>query len=562
MLSTLSVRNFAIINNISIDFKHGLTVLTGETGAGKSLIIDAISLLLGERASSDMVRHGEDKAVIEGVFYHQSKAIDELLSEYGIDALDGNMLMIKREIQASGKSVSRINGSLVTLNQLLEVAGRLADIHTQLDTKKLFDSKNYLTFIDDGQSQEKITEYKLLHRNYRQTLKDYNDLVASKNKDVEQTEYLKFQIQELDKASLRSGEVEELESELKFLNNFETIHNHMTEAVSNFQENNLIHQLYQLKSALEKLSRIDPKYSNYVRIAEDSYYQLDDLSSTIAYDLNSLEFDSTRLEQINARMAFLSDLKRKHRKTVDEMIRHLEELKHKVSIIENYDDVIEEKHKDVLRSYHDLKNASIELSEHRKKLAKVLEEKIKTNLIDLQLPKTQFEIRFSTPLLNNPLQSGVFLNDGVDSVSFFISLNIGEPLKELSKTASGGEMSRFMLALKTIFSRNYGLSTMIFDEIDAGVSGNVAFSIANKLKDIAETTQVLCITHLPQVAGMADYHLKISKRSEAGRTEAFVNELSYEEKVMEIAAMISNDQVTTSSVALSKELIQQKKEKA
>jgi len=556
MLATLSVKNYAIIDNITIDFKSGMTVLTGETGAGKSLIIDAISLLLGERASSEMVRYGEDKAVIEGVFYYQNEFIDHLLGEYGIEKLDDDMLIIKREILSTGKSVSRINGNIVTLNQILEISNRLADIHTQLDTKKLFDNKNYLSFIDDFESINLIQEYKTSNRVYRGAFKEYNDLIVSKNKDIEQTEYLKFQIQELEKANLRVDEEEEIEQEVKFLNNFEIIHNYMTESVEILNENNIVNNLYSVKGALEKLAKIDQKYTNYVKIVEDSYYQLDDLSTTVSYDLNTLEFDSNRLDELNGRLAFLSELKRKHRKSIVDLISYLEELKTKVNIIDNYDEIIKDKYDEVIKLYHIVKNQATELSNHRRNLAKILETKVKENLIDLQLPKTWFEIRFNQVLLNNPLQSNYFLNDGIDTVNFYISLNVGEPLKELSKTASGGEMSRIMLALKTILSKNYGLSTMIFDEIDSGVSGNVAYSIANKLHHISDTTQVLCITHLPQVAAVSDQHIKISKISVDGRTITQVAELDYEAKVYEIASMISNDAISESSLTLAKELMQ------
>lgn len=557
MLATLSVKNYAIIDNITIDFKTGMTVLTGETGAGKSLIIDAISLLLGERASSEMVRYGEDKATIEGVFYYQSQAIEALLEEFGIEPNDST-LIIKREIQASGKSVSRINGSIVTLNQVLEIASRLADIHTQLDTKKLFDHKNYLSFIDDYQSIALMEQYKVSLRAYRSMLREYHDLVNSKNKDIEQAEYIKFQIQELEKAELKETEEEELLQEIKFLNNFEAIHQHMHESVELLSEQNTVNQLYLAKVALEKLSKIDSKYETYARIVEDSYYQIDDLVTTLSYDLNSLEFDPARLDDLNGRLAFLSDLKRKHKKSIVELLSYVEELKAKVHVIDHYDEVIEDKKTEVLRLYQETKGIAVELSNHRKKLAKELEARIKENLIDLQLPKTQFEIRFAQVSFQNPMDSSIFLSNGIDAINFYISLNIGEPLKELSKTASGGEMSRIMLALKTILSKNYGLSTMIFDEIDSGVSGNVAYSIANKLYEISNTTQVLCITHLPQVAAVSDQHIKISKVFVDGRTITKVLELSTEEKVLEIASMISNDAISETSIALAKELILKK----
>jgi DNA repair protein RecN (Recombination protein N) len=557
VLATLSVKNYAIIDNITIDFRTGMTVLTGETGAGKSLIIDAISLLLGERASSEIVRFGEDKAIIEGVFYYQNQAIDDLLDEFGLEHNE-NMLIIKREILATGKSVSRINGSIVTLNQILEISNRLADIHTQLDTKKLFDHKNYLSFIDNDDSMKLIESYKQALRSYRVHLREYHDLVNSKNKDIEQAEYIKFQIQELEKADLKQSEEEELLQEVKFLNNYESIHQHMSESVELLSEQNTINQLYLVKVSLEKLAKLNSKYETYARIVEDSYYQIDDLATTLSYDLNGLEFDPARLDEINGRLAFLSDLKRKHKRSIPELFQYIEELRSKVHVIDHYDEVIEDKKNEVMRCYQETRSIAVELSNHRKKLAKELETKIKDNLIDLQLPKTQFEIRFQPVTFVGPLDSSIFLSNGIDSINFYISLNIGEPLKELSKTASGGEMSRIMLALKTILSKNYGLSTMIFDEIDAGVSGNIAYSIANKLYEISQNTQVLCITHLPQVAAVSDQHIKISKVLSDGRTITKVAELSTDEKILEIASMISNDAVSNTSIALARELIKKK----
>jgi DNA repair protein RecN (Recombination protein N) len=550
MLVSLLVKNFAIIDNINIEFADNMTVLTGETGAGKSLIIDAIGLLFANRASAELVRHGETKAVIEGVFTRLNPKLVNILQEKEIEISTDDVLTIKREIYDSGKSTCRINEYSVSLATLSEISEYIGDIHTQFDTQKLTNPKNYLSFIDDEQVNLWLLTYNEELKEYQQIVKEYNRLLTQEAEGKEKLSFYHYQIDEIAKAAISVTEEQELHERANILNNYETIVTNINQFRDLYEQNNLLDCIYQSLSLLNKVEKFDKKYMNYRNRIEDSYYNLNDVVSEILADFKKDDIDLHELEEINTRLGLYSDLKRKYKMNTAEIVAYYQKISEEIEQIENFDVILADLKQQRDDSYHKTLSWGRKISEHRQQLADNFVDKIKFTLKDLQLKDVQFEVRFMQEKLE-------LKKDGIDTIDFMISFNKGEPVKSLAKTASGGELSRFMLALKTLVSHKLELQTLIFDEIDNGVSGEIAFSIASKIKEISLNAQVLCVTHLPQVAAIADHHLKISKKVSNNRTVTNIENLTYPERVDEIAMMISNGQITTASKNLAIELLNQ-----
>ena len=545
MLISLSVNNFAIIDNINIDFDNGMTVLTGETGAGKSLIIDAIGLLFGKRASTEMIRYGEDKATIVGLFSNYSESISNLLDEYDIDYDKEDNLLIKREIYASGKSKCSINNQIVTLAQLQEIGDFVGDIHSQNDSIGLINPKNYLSFLNNKKTDDLFVEYNDSLKDYKDKLKKYNDLFKKKDEDTQKSDFLKYQLKELNDAELDVNEELSLKNELNELNHYEKLYENIDSLKKDYHDKDTMDNLYNSLKCLKELKNINEKYEDLYKIFEESYYNIESV-----YEDNKLEikeFDSQRLDEINDRLGLYSELKRKYKKDVSEIIAYRDEIEKVLYNLENYDEIIRDLKKDCDEAYDKTLKIANNISDERKKVAKSLTEEIISSLSDLMLKNVKFEIVFE--------RSDKFLKDGIDTVDFLVSFNKGEPVKPLSKVASGGELSRFMLALKCVLGSKLPQQTKIFDEIDSGVSGSVAYSIAKKIKEISKTSQVLCITHLPQVASIGDKHLFITKSVNDGRTVTLIKELKKDERIEEVAKMISNGEATIASLNLAKEMI-------
>lgn len=547
MLKSMLVKNFAIIDNIEVDFSNNMTVLTGETGAGKSLIIDAIGLLFGDRASSEMVRHGENKAIIEGVFDNSSEEINNLLSSFNIDIDD--FLVIRREIYENGKSICKVNGNTVNLNFLQEISIYLGNIHTQFDNEKLVNPKNYLSFIDDDENKKLLLDYEEKLKIYNKINKRYTELIKSEDENNQKLDFYKFQYNELKKANLNSSEEEELKNRLLIMNNHEKITSSINEFLDLYNANDLLDKIYESINILEKLSKFDEKYHDYKKTIEENYYSINDVLEEINLNFKNQDFDFDELNEINDRLGVYSDYKRKYKMTTDEIVEYFQNIANEIEKIENFDTLSVQLEKEVAMAYNDVIKIAECLSERRKTIAKNLVEEIRSNLIDLQLENTILDIVISTD--KTKLQK-----TGIDDIDILITFNKGEPLKPLSKVASGGELSRFMLALKTIASNKFNNQTLVFDEIDNGVSGGVAYSIANKIKEISKHCQVLCVTHLVQVAAKADHQLFLSKSiDESGRTSTRIKELNYDERVEEISKMASFGNSSEASINLAKELL-------
>lgn len=557
MLSYISVKNFAIIENIEVEFNKGMTALTGETGAGKSLLIDAIGLLLGDRATSNVVRTGESKAEVEGIFNDLSPKIKELLQSYDLESQD-NELLIRRQITPNNNNVIKINGQTVTLAQLREITSVLADIHTQYDTHRLINTETYLDIIDGFKSEETqslIIKYKENLEQYKSELRELNRLIHSNDEIIERLDLMKFQKEELEGYNLDIEEEKELEEIVEKMENFDKIFKTLHETKQLLDSTNAIDRIYDASKELEKVENYNENYGQLKNRFESAYYELSDTFEELQNEIDSLDFDPQLLDQYQERLNSLNSLKRKYRKELPELIDYLEEITRNITNIDNIDEILKAQEEVVKTSFSTVVSSANKLTKLRRKTSDYIEKELLSILSDLELKKADFKVEFINEFDKNYKKQSQFLDNGIDEVDFLITTNVGEPLKPLSKSASGGEMSRIMLGLKNLLVQSLQLSLIIFDEIDTGVSGYVASQVAKKMVEISKTTQVVCITHIPQVAAMSDHHLFISKNVEEGRTKAYIKALNSDEKITEIATMISGDTVTKASMESARELL-------
>ena len=558
MLSYISVKNFAIIENIEVDFKKGMTALTGETGAGKSLLIDAIGLLLGDRATTNIVRTGSDKAIVEGVFVFSSSKIKNTLDNLGINS-ENNELIIKRQITTSNNNVIKVNGTTVTLSQLNEVTSLLADIHTQFDTHRLINPQTYIDIIDgfENEKTNKLIEtYQEKLKEYKKELKELNTLKNSNNDLIEKLDLMKFQVEELESYNLDINEEIDLLDKVEKMENYDKIYQSLNEAIVIIESTNSIDNIYTASKRLESITEYSESFNVLNKRIKESYYELLDSFEELKNEADRLDFDPKLLDSYQERLNVLNTLKRKYRKELPDLVDYLEKIKQDISNIDNFDEVIRAKDIDVKNSFDTVKGEALNLNKLRKATSLYIQSELLKTLEDLELKKTDFKIEFLNEIDNNHLNSSQFFSNGIDEVDFLITTNIGEPLKALSKSASGGEMSRIMLGLKNLLVKSLDLSLIIFDEIDSGVSGYVASQVAKKMKSISKLTQVICITHIPQVAALSDNHLFISKSVVDGRTRAHIKELLKDDRIQEIAQMISGDHVTISAIESARELLE------
>lgn len=559
MLQTLSIKQFAIIDELEIQFSDGLTVLSGETGAGKSIIIDAIGQLIGMRASSDYVRHGEKKAIIEGIFdIDNSKDAIHVLQNLNID-IDEDFLLVKREIFSSGKSICRINNQTITLQDLRKVMQELLDIHGQHETQSLLKQKYHLQLLDDyagDQYSQLLSEYHNVFNQYKAKRKELEELESSDQALLQRLDLMKFQLEEITEASLKEGEVEQLETDIKRIQNSEKLSLALNNAhLTLTDENAITDRLYELSNFLNEINDIVP--DKYVKLKEEVdqfYYTLEDAKHELYDEMTNTEFDEQMLNELESRMNLLNNLKRKYGKDISELIAYQGKLENEISKIENYEESTSQLREEINDLYKQVIKIGKSLSGERRKVARELRDHIVAEIQNLQMKDANLEISFK------PLDEPNI--EGIEFVEFLISPNKGEPLKSLNKIASGGELSRIMLALKSIFVQSRGQTAILFDEVDSGVSGQAAQKMAEKMRDIAEYIQVICISHLPQVATMSDHHLLISKQTTEDRTTTQVKELEDDDRIDEVARMISGASVTDLTRENAKEMIAQNQRKS
>ncbi|PWW30497.1 DNA replication and repair protein RecN [Cytobacillus oceanisediminis] len=554
MLNEISIRNFAIIEALSVTFEKGLTVLTGETGAGKSIIIDAIHLLVGGRGSAEFVRHGEDKAVIEGLFQldDPKHPCYRKTSEFGIEIEDG-MVVLRRDISKSGKSVCRVNGKLVTISTLREIGSTLIDIHGQHEHQELMDETRHLSLLDQfggNKISNALAEYQGIYKSYESTLKKLKNLSENEQQMAHRLDLIQFQMDEIQSAQIKINEDEELFEERRKLSNFERIYDSLQTGYNGLQgEQKGLDWIGMVMGHLQDAAELDPAYKEIAENVSNSFYMLEDAARSLRNEMDFMEYDPQRLNEIEDRLNEINGLKRKYGKTVEEVLEYAAKIEEEIETLQNKETHIDKLQKEVAALKKDLLVEAEELSRLRKKAALHLTKLIHKELKELYMEKTVFEVRFSS-------EPDGFLKNGIDRAEFYISTNPGEPVKPLSKIASGGELSRIMLALKSIFSKHQGVTSIIFDEVDTGVSGRVAQAIAEKIHHVSVNSQVLCISHLPQVAAMADTHLFIAKNIKDGRTKTTVKPLTDDEKIKEIGRMISGVEITDLTKEHAKELLQ------
>lgn len=545
MLRNLKIANLAIIENAEVSFEGGFTVLTGATGAGKSLLIDSLSLLLGARASSELIRQGEEKASIVGTFTVSSSRLRGLLDRYEIPVL-GDELTIERII-SKGKSVIKANGVALSLNALNQLSRCLADIHNQFDFTRIIDPSNYLSLVD-GFAFDLLTPYKeayqLSFAKYVEEKKAYEALLEEKSRVEARADIYRYQYEELKNAALYEGEEEELEREISLLKNFDKI-NSLTQEASSIAHEDFLDRLYELQKVVGKLASYQSQYQPFQQHLEEKYDALVDEVDSLKKNLGDLDYDPSRYEELLQREVDLSALKRKYKKDYAELLSFRDELKDLLSEEKFGEEALKARKKAVDDAKKDALSKAKDLSKVRQSVAKTIEKDLSSTLKDLLL-EAAFRIEF---------KEGELDEEGMDEVYFYIETNVGEGFKSLDKVVSGGEASRIMLGLKTIFIKSSRVATVIFDEIDTGISGEVAEAVARKIKEIALSTQVIAITHLPQVACLSDHHILIAKAVKDGRTFASVRALNLEEKIEEVAHLISGETITPTQREYAREMV-------
>ncbi|WP_438798931.1 DNA repair protein RecN [Staphylococcus pseudintermedius] len=554
MLQSLSIKQFAIIDTLDIQFSDGLTVLSGETGAGKSIIIDAIGQLIGMRASSEFVRHGEKKAIIEGIFdIDDAKDAIRQLETLGID-INEDFLIIKREIFSSGKSICRINNQTVTLQDLRQVMQSLLDIHGQHETQSLLKQKYHVELLDryaDGEYIAELQQYAQSYEQHQEKIKELEALESADQALLQRLDLMKFQYDELKEAQLKEGEIEQLEIDIKRIQNSENLSLALNAAyVTLTDEHAITDRLYTLSSELQNVNQILPETFEKLKEEVDQfYYTLEDAKHQIYEEINQTEFDEQYLNELESRMNLLNNLKRKYGKDISDLRIYQEKIADEINKIENYEESTSKLREEIQQLSQQVQEDGEKLTKARRIVARQLRDRIVNEIQYLQMKDANLEISFK------PYETPQ--KDGLERIEFLISPNKGEPLKSLNKIASGGELSRIMLALKSIFVRAHGQTAILFDEVDSGVSGQAAQKMAEKMKDIASVIQVICISHLPQVASMSDHHLYISKHEKDDRTTTTVRELTGDARIDEIARMISGATVTELTRQNAKEMIEQ-----
>ena len=552
LIQEIYIKNFAIIEEVQCTFEKGMTVLTGETGAGKSIIIDAVGLLIGERASLEMIRYGEEKSLIQGVFRIEDPSVIEKLQEFGIEVVEDE-LMIQRELLQNGKSNCRINGQLATVALLKQIGPYLIDIHGQNEHFLLLNEEKHLGLLDEfahHQMGDLIAEYDEAYAKVVAAKQELRALQTAEKEDAQRVDMLKFQLQEIEEANIYVGEEEQLSEEKEYFTHFQKIQTALQIALAALEgeEYSSVDAIGEATSEVESLESISTSFKTLSTQMSEAYYQLQDAASAIRHEIENAEFDEERLAFIEERLDVYYQLKRKYGDDAEEILAFQDKARDALNKIENKETLIAETEKVLKQATLEAFAIAKKISIIRREVAKRLEADIVSELHGLYMENAQFAIQFET--------SDSLLETGIDIVEFFISTNKGEPLKPLSKIVSGGELSRITLAMKSIFTKEQLVGTIIFDEVDTGVSGRVAQAIASKMHYISEYAQVLSITHLPQVASMADTHIHIEKVEEGERTHTILKVMNEMDRTEEIARMLSGTTITALTLENAKELLQ------
>ena len=547
MLSLLHIENIAVIESADISFDRGFNVLTGETGAGKSIVIDAIAAILGQRAYRDMIRTGTNKASVRAVFTQ----VPELpwFAENGVEY--DPETVVHREVYLDGKNVCRVNGTLVSVTILHKLGIQLINIHGQHDSASLFDEENHLTFLDAfGDFGQVQADYREKYETVSKLRREIDRITMDEGEKLRRMETLRYQIGEIEKAELEAGEDDALEDRRKILQNAEKLSDSMQEAVECLyggeDTDGASGLLAQAEYALARLSRFTDAYAELHDRVSDLMYQVQDVATEVRDVRDDLSYSADELEQIEARLDKIHRLRKKYGASCADILAYLERAKKELDEIEFADDHVERLKKKLKTAEDEAWAAAKLLREKRKETAAYLSSRILTELAQLDMPRVQFQVRFTELDLTA---------NGADSVAFYMSANAGEALKPMSKVASGGELARIMLAMKNVLAEKDQVGTLIFDEVDTGVSGRAAQKVAEKLRSVAAHKQVLCVTHLPQLAALANTHLLIAKSERDGRTFTSVTPLDLEGRKRELARIIGGTNITETTLKSAEEML-------
>lgn len=562
MLKSLTVWNFALLEHVQVEFEPGLNILTGETGAGKSILIDSLGAVLGARMSADMVRSGCDWLRVEAVFSleDESLGLHELLTQQAIDDADKE-LIITRQLTRAGRSTALVNGCHVTLAVLRQIGAYLVDIHGQNENLALLKEENQFHLLDgyDSDVSEALAAYECVYREWREKKKAYAEKQQASREYAQRLDMLHWQDKEISEANLRPGEDEQLEADIRKLSHAEKIVGSVEESYQLLEGGGgnglgVLPALSQVKKDLEEIGRFDDALQNAQKMVEEAYISLQEASYELRDYGESVEFSPERLDQLQSRMDVIYRLCKKYGATLEDVLAHQAKVEQELTEIENYDEDIAALEKEIAALEEKLGRKAAELTRLRTAAANDLSSAIEEQLFALGMPKARFHIRVE--------QAEDYGANGRDDVAMFFSANPGEEEKPLQKVASGGELSRIALAIKTVASsRDSSVPSMVFDEIDTGIGGRTAQMVAERIALVAQYKQVLCITHLPQIACMADAHLYISKRTVEGTTATQIRPLSERERISEIARMASGADMTTASLDNAREMVSHAKMK-
>ncbi len=551
MLLELKIQNFAIIDDVTIEFTEGMNILTGETGSGKSIIIDALSTVLGGKAYKEMIKSGADSAFVEAVFCTSSDYIKNKIREFGIEIED--LIVISRIIKSDRPSISRVNGKAVTLNVLNEITESLIDIFAQEESQSLMNTKNQLRLLDFLCGKDHLENLNYLRdiideiSEISKKIKYLKDKSSNREREID---ILKYQLDEIDSANLTPYDDEELEQDYKKQNNMSEIINHLNLAVeylnSDYENNNAIGIVDSCIGEIINISKYDQEYEETLSELEDIKYRLQDISSYLNRKLSTEEVDEENLRFLENRLDLVNSLKKKYGNNLELIDKFYDDTKTRLDQLENLEEILSNLKKSEESLYKEAYKIAEKISNKRKEISKELEIKLKSEMRDLNIKNADFMIKIKDQKLNK---------DGIDDVEFFIKTNLGMEFLSLSKTASGGEMSRIMLAFKSIISNYDEIETLIFDEIDTGVSGFTANIVGNKIKELSTKRQVIAISHLPQIVALGDSHFKIYKEEIGDKTVSNIIKLENDERVDEIARLIGGQVITDNTIKAAKEML-------
>ncbi len=565
MIKSLYIKNYALVDELTINFSRGLNIITGETGAGKTIIVSAIAQLCGERSSSDFVRKGATKAIIEAeIEIPQNEHLLKLLHNNEIEPFKNELLILRKEINAKGVSRTFINDSPVSLSKLNEISSYLIDIHGQHQHQRLLHPENHIIYLDAfGKLEVKVETFARLLQKYKEKVLQREALKAQQLKSSQLYDMYRFQIEELTKANLRAEELDELKVELKKLNNIETIHQlaHSISELLYDGEVNASGLIVESENKLAQLSQFDEQFGEFLESLKNARITVEEIGRFLQEYIANLEFDPQQLEQIQERIGQLEFLLKKYQKiSIQDLIDYLQEIKNFSLDIETFDEKITLIEREIEDLKNKIENLGQELSQKRKEVASLFEERITTLLHKLGMPNALFKVRFQTirkadaPFLFNN-QQVTATERGFDQIVFEFTSNKGEDFKPLHKVASGGEISRIMLSLKYLLAETDDVPSMIFDEIDAGISGKVAQIVGLRMSELSKTHQILCVTHLPQIAAFANLHFKVSKFIEDNRTLVDIKLLDEKEKIVEIAGLLGGQNIAPQTIENARHLI-------